>query len=335
MDINDPNRNVGLDLVRVTENAALAASRWIGSGDYNNAHLAAYQAMYRALEEANISGPVVIGEEKRVEGQASLNAGQMFGDPNHPKVDLALDPIDGTNLLIKGRSGAISVMGISEFGALWSPLPAQYMEKIVVDRQAAEALVPECMDAPAAWTLALIARVKKKAVRDLLVVVLARARHQDLIEEIRATGAGIFLLEEGDVAGALMAATVGTGADILMGVGGASQGVLTACAVKALDGMMLARLSPQTAEEREEVEAAGMDLTKVYTCGDLVRSDKIFFSATGITDSRLLSGIRIDGNYADLHSLLIRSQTGTRRFIHAERHLDLFETGNEMVNEFV
>ncbi len=205
-----------------------------------------------------------------------------------------------------------------------SPLPAHYMDKIVVDREAADALVPECMDAPAAWTLALIARVKKKAVRDLSVIVLARARHEELIEEIRATGARITLREEGDVAGALQAALVGTNADILMGVGGASQGVLTACAVKALGGMMLARLAPQSKEEREEVEAAGMDLRKIYTCDDLVRSDKILFAATGITNSSLLKGIRVEGNFAHIDSLLVRAETGTRRFIHAERSLDHF-----------
>ncbi len=163
------------------------------------------------------------------------------------------------------------------------------MDKIVVDRQAAEALVPECMDAPAAWTLALIARVKKKAVRDLSVVVLARARHEDLIEEIRATGARIMLREDGDVVGALMSAMVGTGIDILMGIGGASQGVLTACAVKALGGAMLARLTPQSQEEREAVIEAGLDIKRIYTCSDLVQSDDIYFSATGITDSGLLS----------------------------------------------
>lgn len=318
MELRSSYRNVGLELVRVTENTALAASRMIGSGDYNGAHLTADKAMLKALTDARIHGYIAIGEEKRVEGQSLLSGGNVIGD-DEAEVDLAVDPIDGTSLLIKGRPGAISVMGLVPRGALVSPLPARYMDKIVVDRQAAHALVTECMDAPAAWTLALVARVKGKPVRDLSVVVLSRARHEDLIDEIRATGARILLREEGDVVGALMAAMVGTQADILMGVGGASQGVLTACAVKALGGAMVARISPQDEQERREVEEAGLDLKRIYTCSDLVQSDDIYFSATGITNSELLAGIHFEGSYAHVHSLLIRAETGTRRFIHAEQ----------------
>lgn len=321
MTTNVPFRNIGLELVRVTENAALAASRWIGSGNALGAHTAAHQAMYDTLSTAGINGYIAIAEEQRVEDQAILCDNTIMGDPNSDEVDvdIAADPIDGTSLLVKGRPGAISVLGIAPRGTMWTPLPAHYMNKIVVDRQAAAALVPECMDAPPAWTLALIARVKLKEVRDLTVVVLARARHEELIEEIRATGARILLLEEGDVAGALVAAFVGSGVDLLMGVGGASQGVLTACAVKALGGAMLARLAPQTKQEHEAILAAGLDTKKIYTNDDLVRSDQVFFSATGITESAILSGVQTRGGYLDLHSLLVRSETGTRRFIHAER----------------
>ena len=324
MILTEPYRNLGLELVRVTEEAALAASRWIGSGNYQGAHMAADHAMYNALCAAGINGVIEIGEEKRDPGQRLLCGLPIVGDSTNADADLALDPVDGTNLLIKGRPGAISVMGIAPRGALFSPLPARYMDKIIVDREAAHALVPECLDAPAAWTLALIARVKRKAVRDLSVIVLARSRHQELIEEIRVTGARITLLEEGDVAGALMACLPGGPADILMGIGGASQGVLSACAVKSLGGMMLARISPQSQEERKEVEAAGMDIKKIYTCDDLVRSNKILFSATGITNSSLLQGIRVQGSFADIDSLLVRAETGTRRFIHAERFLEHF-----------
>jgi fructose-1,6-bisphosphatase II len=325
MELHESYRNIGLDLVRITERVALTASRWIGSGDYDGTHLAVDKAMLRALNDAKIRGFIAIGEEKRVEGQALLHGGQVIGEAKEAEVDLAVDPIDGTNLLIKGRPGAISVMALVPRGALVSPLPARYMDKIVVDREAAAALVPECMDAPAAWVLALVARVKNKAVRDLSVVVLARARHQDLIDEIRSTGARILLREEGDVSGALKAALVGTEADIHMGIGGASQGVMTACAVKALNGAMLARLAPQSQEERDEVEAAGLDVERIYTCSDLVRTDDIFFAATGITSSALLSGIKIEGNYAHIESLLIRAETGARRFIHAERRLTHWE----------
>lgn len=323
MTTNVPFRNIGLELVRVTENAAFAASRWIGSGNTKGAHIAAHQAMYDTLRTAGINGRVAIAEEQRMPEQAIICGNTIIGDPTTDDldVDIAADPIDGTALLVKGRPGAISVLGIAPLGSMWTPLPAKYMDKIVVDRQAAAALVPECMDAPPAWTLALIARVKMKEVHDLTVVVLARARHEELIEEIRATGARILLLEEGDVAGALVTATVGSGVDLLMGVGGASQGVLTACAVKSLGGAMLARLAPQSKNEHDEILAAGLDTKKIYTHDDLVQSDQIFFSATGITDSAILSGVQSRGGYLDLHSLLVRSETGTRRYIHAERSL--------------
>lgn len=316
-----PSRNVGLDLVRVTETTALAASRWIGSGNYEKAHTAANQAMAEVLATMPMRGHIVIGEEKRVAEQALLCGGAQVGSGDGAEVDLAIDPIDGTNLLIKGRPGAISVVGVAPRGAIWSPLPALYMDKIVVDREAAEALVPECMDAPAAWTLALVARVKGKAVRDLAVVVLARTRHQELIEEIRATGARILLREEGDTEGALVAAMPDTNVDVLMGVGGASQGVLSACAVRALGGGMLARLAPQSQVEQAAVEAAGLDLKRIRTVSEIVNSDKIFFAATGITESSLLRPITFQGHYANTHSLLIRAETGTRRFIHAEHLL--------------
>jgi fructose-1,6-bisphosphatase II len=201
---------------------------------------------------------------------------------------------------------------------MWSPVPAVYMDKIVVDREAAEALVPECMDAPAAWTLALIARVKKKAVQDLTVIMLDRPRHKDLIEEIRATGARILLRQEGDAEGALLAAMPNSGSDVLMGVGGASQGVIAACAVKALGGKMLARLAPQSEKERQDIHAASLDERRVMTSDEMITSNRIFFSVTGITDSKLVDAIRFHGMYAETHSLLLRAETGTRRFIYAE-----------------
>jgi fructose-1,6-bisphosphatase II len=314
-------RNIGLDLIRVTETTALAASPWIGSGNYAGAHRAANRAMSDALNSVEMQGRIVIGEERRVDEEAPLCGGHLLGTGEGPEADLAVDPIDGTNLLIKGRPGAISVASIAPRGALWSPLPALYMDKIVVDREAADALAPECLDAPAAWTLALIARVKGKAVRDLAVIVLARARHVHLIEEIRETGARILLREEGDAEGALVAATVGTVADVLMGIGGASQGVLAACAVKALGGGMLARLAPQSEAERTAVLEAGLDTQRIYKLDEIVSGDQIFFAATGITDSPLLPAIKVHGRYTETHSLLIRAETGTRRHIHAEHML--------------
>lgn len=310
-------RNLGLDLVRVTEAAALAAGRWIGSGNYAAVHKAATEAMYNHLDTMGISGCVVIGEEREIDGQSLLGRHTTFGR-DESLLDLAVDPIDGTQLLIAGKPGAISVIGVAPRGSMWSPDPAEYLEKIVVDREAAAVLVPECMDAPAAWTLALVARKKKKPVRDLVVAVLDRARHQDLIEEIRSTGARILLRDEGDAEEALVAATPGTGVDLLMGVGGATQGVLAACAVKAMGGAMLARLAPQSAEEREAITAAGLDEKRIWTHDEMVQTDSLFFAATGITESALLPGILFSGSYAKTYSLLIRSETGTRRFIHAE-----------------
>ena len=313
-----PSRNFGLDMVRVTETTALAAGRWTGAGDYGAAHRAASRAMADALNTLDINGRVVVGEEGRSGTPRNLTSGANVGTGNGPEVDVIVDPIDGTALVVKGRPDAISVLGIAPRDSMWSPPAATYMEKIVVDRRAAEALVPECMDAPAAWTLALIARVRHKAVHDVTVVVLDRPRHQDLIEEIRIAGARIILRDEGDAEGALLAATPGTGVDMLMGVGGASQGVIAACAVKAMGGAMLARLSPQTPDERAAIREVGLDEKKILTCDELIQSDEIFFAATGITSSALLRPVQFHGTHAQTHSLLLRAQTGTRRFIDAE-----------------
>jgi fructose-1,6-bisphosphatase II len=314
----NPPRNIGLDLVRVTEAAALAAAHWLGSGNREAAHYAATRAMASALDTLDMDGVVVIGEEREANGRSLLSTGQIVGTGSGPEVDLVVDPIDGTNLLTKGQPGAISVVSITARDSLWSPTPADYMEKIIVDQEAAGALVPECMDAPAAWTLALVARVKGKAVRDLTVIVLDRPRNADLIEEIRRTGAHILLKDEGDAEGALVTLSPDTGVDLLMGIGGAPQGILAACAVKAMNGGMLARLAPQSRAELEAVQAAGLDTKKIMTCNELVRAEEIFFAATGITSSRLLRPVRFQRGIAETYSLLIRSETGTRRFIHTE-----------------
>lgn len=318
MSDQSPSRNIGLDLVRVTETAALAAGRWIGSGDKASAHRAATLAMLEAFNTLNMNGRIVIGEDRLSNGQSLLGTGQFVGSGDGPDVDVVVDPIDGTNLLIKGQSGVISVVGVAPKDTLWSPAPAVYMEKIVVDREAARFLVQECMDAPAAWTLALIARVKKKAVQDMTVIILDRARNHDLIGEVRATGASILLRDEGDAEGALLAAMPDSGVDLLMGIGGASQGVIAACAVKALEGGMLARLAPQSQFEERQLLEAGLDLKRILTCKEMVQSKEIFFAATGITDSLLLPALRYHGMHAETYSLLIRSETGTRRHIHAE-----------------
>lgn len=319
-DAAPPSRNIGLDLVRVTEAAALAAGRWAGSGRRQEAHFAAMRAMHRVLQTVEIDGTIVIGEEGRLGlGQQSpLDSGQRVGLGVGPAVDVVVDPIDGTNLLIRGHPGAISLVAVAPRGTLWAPAPAVYMEKIVVDAAVAHALVPECMDAPAGWTLALVARVKGKAVRDLNVKVLERKRHEHLIEEIRQAGARITLSAEGDAEGALLAAMPDTNVDILWGIGGAAEGVIAACAVKALNGEMLARLAPQSEEEKRAILDAGLDPKRILSVNELVNSEEVFFAATGITDSTLLPSVKYNGEIAHAHSLLLRSATRTRRFIHAE-----------------
>lgn len=315
-------RHIGLDLVRVTEATALAAGRWLGLGNRKEAHRAATGAMAQALQMADIAGHIVVGEEGRLGEHTPLDTGQPIGTGHGPEMDVLVDPIDGTESVVRGYPGAISVVCVAPRGSMWSPTSAIYMEKIVVDREAAAFLVPECMDAPAAWTLALIARAKNKAVRDLQVIVLDRPRHQNLIEEIRTAGARVLLRSDGDTAGALIAATPGLGADVLMGIGGVPEGVAAACAVKALRGGMLGRLAPQSEEERAAIEAAGLDARQVLTCNQLVSTDQIVFAATGVTDGPLLDGVEYHGHIAKTHSLMIRSETAVRRIIHAEYSLE-------------
>ncbi len=316
-----PSRNIGLDLVRVTETTALAAGRWVGSGDYNAAHRAATRAMHTALNTLEMNGRIVVGEENRLGEDLHLCKGEMVGNGRGPEVDLVVDPIDGTKLLVKGMPGAVSFVAVAPRDTMWSPVPAIYMDKIIVDKGAASALVPECLDAPAAWTLALVARAKEKAIHDVTVVVLNRPRNQDLIEEIRTAGARVLLQEEGDSEGALVAAVTHTSVDMLMGIGGAAQGLMSACIAKATDGAMLGRLAAQSEEERLAVEAADLDADRILTESDLVAGDEIFLAVSGITQTRLLKELQFFSDRAVVHSLLIRSETRTRRFILAEHFM--------------
>jgi fructose-1,6-bisphosphatase II len=308
------SRNLGIDLVRVTEAAALAAGRWMGFGDPDAANRAATEAMVAAFAGADMDGTIVVGEETKLGRHSPLHTGNRVGNRNGLEVDVVVDAIDGARLVAKSHPGAMSVIGAAERGSMLSLYPAAYMDKIIVNRDAAAALVPECMNAPAAWTLALVARVTVKNVRDLVVFVLDRPRHQHLIEEIRRAGARILLRSDGDVSGALAAAS-GSKVDVLMGSGGVPEGLISACAVKAMGGAMLARLTPQTAEERAAVAAAGLDGKRVYTCDDLVSGRQVFFAATGVTDGVLLSGVKYLGNEGHTESLVLRCETGTRRVI--------------------
>ncbi len=317
-----PKRNLGLDFVRATEAAALAAGRFMGMGRPEEADRAATEAMYAVLNALEVNGSVIVGEEQKLGAPSALSTGSAVGSGEGPAVDVVVDPIDGRRLVAQGRPGAISVVAVAPKGSMWRPRPAIYMEKLVVGPDVAPALVPECLDAPVAWTLALIARVTQKSVRDLVVFVLDRRRHRNLIWEIRATGARVMLRIDGDIAGAVMAALGDGKVDALMGIGGVAEGLIAACAVKALGGGMLGRLAPQSEAELRAVEAAGLDVKRIVRCDDMVKGCDIFFAATGITDGPLLDGVVYRGTWAETHSLLVRCETRTRRFMHTLHWLD-------------
>jgi fructose-1,6-bisphosphatase II len=313
--------DLGLELARVTEAAALAAARWVGRGDRDAGDGAAVEAMRRVLADAAMDGVVVIGEGAKDEAPM-LYDGERVGGGRGPAVDVAVDPVEGTSLLARGAPDAISVIGVAPRGAMWSPGPAFYMEKLVVGRDAAEAIRPDLLDAPVAEIVARVAEAKGKPVPEVTVFILDKPRHQERIAAVRAAGARVLLRTDGDVAGALMAARAGSGVDLLLGIGGTPEGVIAACAVRALGGAMLGRVAPQKPDETAAVRQAGIDAARVLTERDLVASDDVFFAATGITDGVLLPGVRFTGWGATTHSLVMRGRTGTLRTIAAEHRGD-------------
>jgi fructose-1,6-bisphosphatase II len=313
---------MGVELLRATETAALAAGRWMGLNRPDAADAAANRAMTDALNTIDMCGRIVIGERGKLHDDTSLSSGALIGSGSGPDADVVVDAIDGRNLLAQGHPGAISVAAVAPRRTIWDPAPAVYMEKIVVGPAVAKALVPECMNAPAAWTLALVARVLDKRVSDLVAFVLNRPRHVDLIAEIRAAGARVMLSQDGDVAGALLAASPESGVDILMGTGGVTEGLIAACAVRAIGGGMLGRLAPQSVAERTVLTANGLEVGEVRECDQIVRSRSVFFAATGITDGPLLQGVRYNRNRATSNSLMVRGESRTRRHITAEHLLE-------------
>ncbi|MCG8348267.1 MAG: class II fructose-bisphosphatase [Chloroflexales bacterium] len=315
-----PDENLGLAIMRATEAAALIAGRWVGRGDVATADQDAAQAMNAILQTIAMEGRIIIDEEPHRSETALLTSGAAVGLGSGPAMDVVADAIEGVRLLAQGLPDAISVIAMAPRGAMPSFAPARYMEKLVVNARAASAIGPECLDAPAAWTLGVIARALDKQVRDLAVFVLDRSRHQLLIDEIRSAGARVILRPEGDVVGALLAALPNSGVDVLMGVGGITEGVVAACAIKALQGEMLGRLAPQSPTEREETLAAGLDLQRVWSSAELVASDDVFFAATGITDGLLLRGVHYHSVGATTRSLVLHSKTGTRRRVEAEHY---------------
>ncbi|HZQ29188.1 MAG TPA: class II fructose-bisphosphatase, partial [Acidimicrobiales bacterium] len=282
-----PDRNLAMDLVRVTEAAALAASRFMGRGDKEGADGAAVDAMRIVLASVAMDGIVVIGEGEKDEAPMLYN-GESIGDGSPPLTDIAVDPIDGTTLTALGRGNALSVIAVSERGTMFDPGPCVYMEKIATGPEAAEVI-----DITASITdnLHAVAKALGKSVRDVTAVILDRPRHDELIAEVRATGARIRLIPDGDVAGAISTAWADSGADVLFGIGGTPEGVITAAAMKCMGGVLQGRLWPRNDDERQAAIDAGYDLSAVLTTDDLVKGDNCFFAATGITDGELLQGV--------------------------------------------
>jgi fructose-1,6-bisphosphatase II len=275
--------------------------------------------MVDALDAMGVKGYSILGSEAG-RGTRVLVLPEPESDAAQNMAILA-DPIDGRALLAHGYPGAISVIAAAPFESLWLVEGARYMQKLVVDAQIADSLVPECLDAPAAWTLALIARALDKQVGNLTIFMLDRPRHADLIREVRATGAHVMLRAEGDVTGVLLAATRQSGVDALLGTGGFWEGLISACAIKALGGAMLGRIAPQSERELQAVQEAGADLTRIVTKDDLVSADDVFFAATGITDGPVLSGVGYRGGRTMCNSIILRGRSGTRRIIQTEHRL--------------
>jgi len=312
-----PTRNLAMELVRVTESAALAASRWMGRGDKEGADGAAVDAMRVVLETVSMDGVVVIGEGEKDEAPMLYN-GERIGDGTPPEADIAVDPIDGTTLTALGRGNALAVIAVSERGTMFDPGPCVYMEKIAVGPEAAEVID---ITRSATDNLRAVAKAKDEAVSDVTAVILDRPRHENLIAEVRAAGARIRLIPDGDVAGAISTAWAESGADILFGIGGTPEGVIAAAALKCMGGAILGRLWPRDDGERQAAIDAGYDLDRVLTTDDLVAGDNCFFAATGITDGELLRGVHYDSRGATTQSLVMRSKSGTVRQINARHRL--------------
>ncbi len=314
-----PDRNLALELVRVTEAAAMAAGRWVGRGDKNGADGVAVNAMRTLISTVGMRGVVVIGEGEKDNAPMLFN-GESVGDGTGPECDVAVDPIDGTTLAAKGMANAIAVMAVAPRGSMYDPSAVFYMEKLVTGPEAADVVD---IRYPVAENVHQVAKAKGSAPEDVTVVVLDRPRHAGLVDEIRATGARIKFITDGDVAGAIMAARAGTGIDLLLGVGGTPEGIITACAMKCLDGVIQGRLWPKDDEERQRALDAGHDLDPdhVLTTDELVTGDDVFFVATGITDGELMQGVRYRAGGASTHSLVMRSRSGTIRSITSDHKL--------------
>jgi fructose-1,6-bisphosphatase II len=312
-----PDRNLALELVRVTEAAAMAAGRWVGRGDKLGGDGAAVDAMRQLIGTVSMRGVVVIGEGEKDEAPMLFN-GEEVGCGEGPEADVAVDPIDGTTLMAKGMPNAIAVMAVAERHTMYDPSAVFYMEKLVTGPEASDVVD---ISAPVSHNVQAVAKAKGGSVEDVTVCILDRPRHEDLVREVREAGARIKFISDGDVAGAVMAASEGTGVDLLLGIGGTPEGIIAACAVKCLGGTIQGKLWPQKKSEFVNAAKAGLDLEAVLGTDDLVRSDNVFFVATGITDGELVRGVRYRGGGATTESLVMRSRSGTIRRVTSQHAL--------------
>jgi fructose-1,6-bisphosphatase II len=311
-----PDRNLALELVRVTEAAALAAARMVGRGDKEGADQAAVDAMRHVLDSVSMDGVVVIGEGEKDEAPMLFN-GEQIGDGTPPQVDVAVDPLEGTRLTALGMPSALAVIALSERGTMFDPGPCVYMEKIAGGPEVADLLD---LDRPLPETLGLVAERKGIDIRDVMVVMLDRERHYEAMDQVREAGARVRLILDGDVSAALLAVSENSPVDLLWGIGGTPEGVISAAAIKCIGGQLLGRLWPRNDDERTAAVEAGYDLAKILNCDDLVRGEDVFFSATGVTDGDVLQGVRYQGDRgATTESLVMRSRSGTVRRVSA-RH---------------
>lgn len=315
---NAPAHNLALELVRATEAAALAAARWIGKGDKEAGDQAAVDAFRLLLNTVNMDGIVVIGEGEK-DNAPMLYNGEQVGTGNGPRVDVALDPVEGTALLAGGADNALAVVGLAARGSMWNPGAAYYMDKLVVGPEAAGKVD---LDAPIDETLRIVAAAKQVAVEALTVVILNRPRNAAKIAAVRAVGGRVRLISDGDVAPALMTCLPGSGIDMVLGIGGTPEAVITACAMHCLGGEIQGRLAPQKADELARLQADGVDLQRRLTTRDLVGGDDHFFAATGITNGNFLRGVRYTPGGAITHSLVTRSLSGTWRSVESHHRWD-------------
>lgn len=312
----DPDRNLALELVRATEAAAIASARFVGRGDKNQVDQAAVDAMRPVLGSVGMRGVVVIGEGEKDEAPMLFN-GEQVGNGSEPDVDIAVDPVDGTTAAAKGLPDAVAVVGLSERGTMFDPGPCVYMDKLVVPEAAGELVDPT---APTSEILASVSRALGRTTQELTVAVLDRPRHEKQVAEIRAAGAAIKFLLDGDVAGAIAVGQPGSGVDVLMGIGGTPEAVIAACALRCSGTVMFGRLYPRDEAERKAALEFGHDLERVLTTRDLVWGENVFFAATGVTDGSLLRGVRFDSNWVNTQSLSMRSRSGAVRMIETRHH---------------